>query len=85
MYVTGWDSDGLCVVNSYGEQAGHNGKHRMSRGVINAFAPRFGTYMMVDMPPEQAKELLSRREWSLASFWEKVWIYITRVMKSLWI
>lgn len=75
MYVTGWDEDGLIVVNSYGEQAGKNGKHRITREVINAFS-RFGVLMMVDMPPEEAKVLIERREFELAGFFKKIFIII---------
>jgi len=55
MYVNGWNKDGLIVVNSYGRDAGVDGKHIISRETINHFAKRYGMMMGVDMPKEKAK------------------------------
>ena len=81
LYITGWDNEGLVVVNSYGEDAGKNGKHRMSREVINSFVPRFGAYMFLDNDPEEVKVLLERREWALAGYFKKIWIFIRDLCK----
>ena len=80
MYITGWDKDGLIVVNSYGEKAGKNGKHRIPRGTANSFIPRFGAFSFLDIDPDTAKTLLSRREWILASLWGKIILFF----KGLW-
>jgi len=79
MYVTGWDEDGLIVVNSYGERAGKNGKHRMTRNVINAFVPRFGAMMMIDIPPEAVLESMDMLQWTNAGFFKRIWILIKRL------
>jgi len=88
MYITGWrkvaGEDYLVVVNSYGEEAGKNGKHLASREVINAFVPRFGAYMFLDYDPEEIKVLMERQEWVMASFWKKCLLYIERIFLSLW-
>jgi len=80
LYCTGYDEEGLIIVNSYGEKAGINGKHRMTRGVINAFIPRYGAIMMKDMPPEEAQQNFDMIEWSNASWLKKIIIWI----KGLW-
>ena len=80
IYIAGWDNDGLIAVNSYGESAGHNGKHRVTREVINAFVPRYGAYMFLDYDPEHVKTLLTRREWHFAGYFKKLWILI----RGLW-
>jgi len=80
MFITGYNEDGLIVVNSYGKEAGKEGKHLMSRSVINTFADRFGIMMLVDMSPEEAKTLLNRKEWALASWLGKLLILIRRLI-----
>jgi len=85
MYVTGWaNDDTLIVVNSYGLSAGQNGKHKISREVINAFIGRFGAYMFLDLDPKDVKTQIERRELYFATRWERVIIYVVRVFKSLW-
>lgn len=83
MYVTGWDDDGLIVVNSYGKAAGKNGKHRMTREVINTFAPRFGMMTMIDIEPDEARVIIDKREWALAGFIKKIIIIIRRLWQRL--
>lgn len=80
MYVVGWTEEGLVVVNSYGNEAGKEGVHIMTREVINAFVGRFGAYMMIDIDPEDVKEQADRRLWTLASIYGKIWIKI----KNIW-
>src|SRR3990167_2410783 len=50
----------LIVQNSYGKEAGENGKHYISRKVINYFAKRYGAMMFIDENPETIKKL----QWS---------------------
>jgi hypothetical protein len=76
MYITGWDEDGLIAVNSYGLFAGKNGKHRISRSVINTYVPRFGAYTFLDIDRDDAEQIIQRREWALAGFFERIWITI---------
>jgi len=45
----------LIVVNSYGRDAGDNGKHYITRETVNHFAKRYGMMMGVDLPAEKAK------------------------------
>lgn len=58
MFFTGWNEIGLITINSYGIGAGKNGKHAITREVVNGIGPDRGTMMMVDMPPEKAKEMI---------------------------
>jgi len=62
IYARGWKKiDGktyLIIQNSYGKEAGDNGSHYFSREVINKFADKYGDFVLVDMPPEQAKKLV---------------------------
>ena len=57
MFVTGWNKNGLEVVNSYGKEAGLNGKHYLSRETIEYFVGNYGAYMLVDIPLEEARKL----------------------------
>ncbi len=47
----------LMCQNSYGINAGKDGIHFFSRKVVNREFD-FGAYMFIDMPPEEAKEIL---------------------------
>lgn len=47
----------LILQQSYGEDAGENGFHYVSREVINRDF-NYGFYMVIDMPKEEAKEIL---------------------------
>jgi len=80
LYITGWDSEGLIAVNSYGNAAGRAGKHRITREVIEAFVGRYGAYMMIDIDPEDVKKQLQRKEWTLASIYGKILI----ILRNLW-
>ena len=84
LYITGWDDDGLVAVNSYGESTGKNGKHRITREVINSFAPRYGMYMFVDIDAEEAKKTMERFTWTTSSWYEKVCIKIQNWWKEVW-
>ena len=84
LYITGWDNDGLIAVNSYGEGAGKNGKHRVSREVIETYVKRFGAYMMVDIAPEDVKTQLERKEWTLAPFYGKIIILLRNWWRDIW-
>lgn len=53
MYETG--EPVLIVQNSYGTGAGDQGYHYITRKVYNAFAEKYGQWMFVDLPPEDAK------------------------------
>lgn len=50
----------LIVKNSYGKQAGDNGTHYITREIYNHFVEKYGHYMMVDIPPEDAKYMIER-------------------------
>lgn len=79
MYVTGWNEEGLVVINSYGKEAGKDGKHCITREVINKFVGRYGAMMMVDISPTRAKELIDRQAWTFASLWGKLKILISKL------
>ncbi len=53
----GWYEHGIALVNSAGKEAGHEGKHSMSRETFNAFADKYGLYMVVDLPLEIARQM----------------------------
>ena len=74
LYATGWNEKGLEVVNSYGKEAGENGKHYISREVINHFVGIYGAYTMIDLPIEQARQLAESRK--------KNWLI--EIIKNLW-
>ena len=47
--------DYLIIQNSYGKEAGENGKHYFSREVINTFVEKYGAFMMVDIPRDKVE------------------------------
>jgi hypothetical protein len=55
LHIIGWNKKGLIVQNSYGEEAGLNGRHYFSREIINKYVSKYGAYMFVDLDPEKAK------------------------------
>lgn len=80
IYYAGWreikENIYLVLVNSYGKDAGDNGKHYISREVINHFVEMYGAYMFLDMAPDTIKYMLDnsitdRDNW------------ITQLMKSM--
>ena len=74
MFVTGWTTiDGeilLEVVNSYGKEAGQNGKHYLSRETIEYFVSKYGAYLLVDIPLEEARRL-SEKPAEKKSIWTR--------------
>ena len=64
-YFIGWKiingTQMLVLVNSYGNWSGDNGLFYMPRKVVNAFARRFGSYMWLDLSPEELK----KEQWNL--------------------
>ena len=81
IYAIGWKGDYLIVVNSYGKEAGENGKHYLHRETVNYFVKQYGAFMMVDMPKEEEKELNIKGEWRKASFFGKIFIILKRLWK----
>lgn len=81
LFALGWkvinDIPYLEVVNSYGKDAGENGKHYFGRDVINKWTEQYGAFMFVDMPPEDMKRLLD------ANIKETDSIF-TKILKELW-
>ena len=57
--VIGWEKrdgkDYLVIQNSYGKEAGENGRHYLSRKAVNTFVKRFGAGMFLDLPKNTAK------------------------------
>lgn len=53
-------TDVLIVGNSYGDKAGHMGKHYITREVINYWVKRYGAYTFVDISKEEAQKNLER-------------------------
>lgn len=50
----GWDGDYLVLQNSYGPNAGQNGRHLLARNVVNNWVDKYGAGMFLDMPKEDA-------------------------------
>ena len=64
--ILGWttEADGqvyMYIQNSYGPDAGMGGRHYFSRDVINAFADRFGCFLLLDMPRTTAQHYLDNK------------------------
>lgn len=57
LYAIGWNKLGLEVVNSAGLSSGNNGRHILSKVVVNKYLPRFGAFMFIDMPREYVEWL----------------------------
>lgn len=55
MWLAGWFSEGLRVVNSAGKNAGKGGIHCLSRKTFNHYAEKYGMMMITDMPRGQAE------------------------------
>ena len=56
----------LVIQNSYGENAGENGKHYLSREVVNDAVDKYMAFMFIDLPKEEAKFL---NEHKLSTQW----------------
>lgn len=52
--------DYIIIANSYGTQAGNNGRHYVSRETFNTYAEMFGVAMFIDLSREEADYYLSR-------------------------
>lgn len=63
--AVGWTKDGLVVQNSKGTEAGDKGYHIFSREVINKFVKLYGSYMFVDLEPEEVKKLVEQKQLSI--------------------
>ena len=80
MFATGWDKDYLEVFNSYGIEAGKEGKHYIHRSVINFFIEKFGANMMIDMPVEEAR--VKQIEYIKKKEQKQNWLQ--EILKNLW-
>src|SRR3990167_6814087 len=56
----------LIIQNSYGKNAGENGKHYLSRRVVNDAVEKYMAFMFIDIPKEEAKFL---NEHKLSTKW----------------
>ena len=78
MFATGWEGEYLEVVNSYGKDAGKNGKHYIHKDTINYFVKKYGAFCFIDMPAEEARakqaeylSLINRLIRFLKNLWQK--------------
>lgn len=53
--------EGLIAENSAGQSAGRNGRHIITRKVINEYAEKFGMFTFTDMPVSTAKYSLDNK------------------------
>jgi hypothetical protein len=58
MAVVGFEPRGLIYLNSFGEQAGDNGVHYVTRDVVNWYVNKYGAYMFTDISREEAEYYL---------------------------
>ena len=72
MYAIGWVGDYLTVVNSYGKEAGDQGIHFIHKETINHFTSRYGAYMLIDIPVEEAKLMNERAAHYYSNFFSKL-------------
>mgnify|MGYP001557776439 CR=1 FL=1 len=53
LMATGWEGDRIVLVNSWGEGAGDKGKHYATREIINHYTKIYGSFMFIDLSPEE--------------------------------
>ena len=66
----------IVIQNSYGEGAGENGRHYISREVVNFFAERYGAMMFLDENPEKLKQ----QQWSIIT---KILDAMKKILESM--
>jgi len=82
VYAIGWkkikDMTYLVIQNSYGKGAGDNGKHYVSREVINKMVKKYGSYVFVDEIERKEAEKLN---WSIfRRIWEKIKKFFKKIL-----
>jgi len=79
LYARGWKQINgephLIIQNSYGPEAGDNGKHYFSREIINQFVEKYGAFVFVDKNPEKIKKIV----WPL---WRQIWEWFKKAMTN---
>lgn len=55
MYAYGFEGDYLLVRNSYGEDAGDNGNHKIHKDIINDSVDKYGAMMLIDLPRKEVE------------------------------
>jgi len=81
VYCIGFRGDYLIIVNSYGKEAGDNGKHYIHRDTINYFVPKYGAFMTVDIDKQTARLLQEKRKGGCSGWWEKISILWKKMIK----
>ena len=56
--LLGWKGGKAVLLNSMGRYSGDNGRFFVSREVFNAWAEKFGAFILVDLPPEEIKYMM---------------------------
>lgn len=79
VYAFGWDETGLLIANSAGLSAGRNGVHSIAREVVNHFVPKYGAFLFVDMPKDQAQAAMQAWQKQQSPF-----IRLVTFMSFLW-
>ena len=78
-YFLGWEGkDYLILQNSYGIKVGDEGKFYIHRDIVNHYFDIFGSYMFIDMTPEDAKALM---DGNLYSWIVKIKLFIRKLFK----
>lgn len=76
MTIVGWTPDYAIALNQYGEDAGDEGYHYISREVINKNVEKYGgVYILIDRDPEEVK----KEQWSL---WDKLINFLIKWLKQ---
>lgn len=60
IFVIGFKDNYLIIQNSYGKEAGENGRHYLHRDVVNKAVNNYGAFMFID----QESELLKKQYWT---------------------
>ncbi len=64
----------LEIQNSYGTQAGKNGRHLLSEETVNHFVKRYGAFCFIDMPTDTARVLQRRSIYFSSPWWRKLFL-----------
>jgi len=68
----------LEIQNSYGTQAGKNGRHLLSEETVNHFVKRYGAFCFIDENPRTVRMLQQRALFYASPWWKKIFLSLTR-------
>lgn len=77
MAQIGWTEKGMFVQNSMGAEAGEEGRHYFTRELVNKFVARYGAFIFIDMPREDA-------EWYIQNGVKLTDHWLVGLLKAFW-